>query len=366
LEVLVKAMWETAFRDRRVFVTGHTGFKGAWLTQWLLQLGAEVCGYALAAPSQPALFDLLNLKSQIQDIRADIRDRQQLSQAIEQWQPEFIFHLAAQSLVRASYAAPFETYEVNTLGTIQLLEALRCNPRRCVAIMVTSDKCYENQERRSGYREEDRLGGVDPYSTSKAMCELAIDSYQQAFFLGSPLRMASVRAGNVLGGGDWATDRIVPDCIRALMEDQPIAVRNPASQRPWQHVLEPLSGYLTLASELDRCHDKGRLRTLCSPFNFGPATVSHRSVQQLVEEIFLHWPGRWLDQSDPRALHEATLLSLNTEKAERLLGWASRWSFSKTVQETVEWYRKVHSGEDPIRLTLQQIASYQFCTSPQT
>jgi CDP-glucose 4,6-dehydratase len=233
-----------------------------------------------------------------------------------------------------------------------------------VAIMVTSDKCYENQERPAGYSEGDRLGGVDPYSSSKAMCELAVHSYRQAYFKNHRVRLASVRAGNVIGGGDWAADRIVPDCVRALQAGKDIVVRNPTASRPWQHVLEPLSGYLALAAQLSAADAEARINELCSPFNFGPREQSHQCVQQLVETIIAQWtlkagPGRWIDQTDPNALHEAQLLSLDTSKAQRLLSWSSRWDFTKTVAETVRWYREVHGESNANQVTLRQIEDFE-------
>jgi len=293
----------------------------------------------------PSLYYFLSLKDKIRDVRADVRDSRRLTKELTEWKPEFVFHLAAQSLVRPSYAQPVETFEINTMGTIQVLDALRTSALACVAIMVTSDKCYENQERPAGFSEDDRLGGVDPYSASKAMCELAVRTYRHAYFKDHRVRLASVRAGNVIGGGDWAEDRIVPDCVRSLQTGKDIAVRNPNACRPWQHVLEPLSGYLSLAAQLAAADSEHRLDELCSPFNFGPKEQSHQSVRQLVEAIISQWPlkagpAKWVDESDPNALHEAKLLSLDTGKAKRLLNWSSRWDFAETVGETVQWYRR--------------------------
>lgn len=357
-------MFENTFRGRRVLVTGHTGFKGAWLTQWLLKLGAEVCGYSTSVPTLPSLYYFLALKDKIRDVRADIRDSRRLTKEIAEWKPEFVFHLAAQSLVRPSYAQPVETFEVNTMGTILLLDALRTSNLPCVAVMVTSDKCYENQERSVGYSEGDRLGGLDPYSSSKAMCELAVHTYRHAYFKDCRVRLASARAGNVIGGGDWATDRIVPDCVRALQNGKDIEVRNPNACRPWQHVLEPLSGYLTLAAQMAAADSENQLKELCGPFNFGPKEQSLQTVKQLVEAIIAQWPlkagpAKWIDQSDPNGLHEAKLLSLNTAKADRLLNWKSRWDFEKTVGETVQWYREVHGEGNANQVTLRQIEDFE-------
>lgn len=357
-------MFENAFRGRRVLITGHTGFKGAWLTQWLMKLGAEICGYSNSVPTQPSLFDLLSLKDKIRDVRADIREGGRIIKELVNWKPEFVFHLAAQSLVRPSYAQPVETFDVNAMGTIQVLESLRMTPLPCVVIVVTSDKCYENHERPTGYCEDDRLGGLDPYSSSKAMCELAVQTYRHAYFKDHRVRLASVRAGNVIGGGDWAEDRIVPDCVRALQNGTDIAVRNPSACRPWQHVLEPLAGYLSLAAQLAAADSKSRLNELCSPFNFGPQAQSNQSVRQLVEAIISHWPlkagpAKWMDQSDPKAVHESKLLSLDTSKAKRLLNWSSRWDFDKTVGATVQWYREVQSEVSASQVTLRQIEDFE-------
>ncbi len=357
-------MFENAFRGRRVLVTGHTGFKGAWLTQWLLKLGAEVCGYSTSVPTLPSLYYFLLLKDKVRDVRADIRDGRRLTKEITEWKPEFVFHLAAQSLVRTSYAQPIETFEINAMGTIQLLDALRVAALPCVAIMVTSDKCYENQERTTGYSEDDRLGGIDPYSSSKAICELAVHSYQRAFFKDHRVRLASARAGNVIGGGDWAKDRIVPDCVRALQNGKEIALRNPSASRPWQHVLEPLSGYLSLAAQLAAADTESRLNELCGPFNFGPTEQSQQSVGQLVDAIIARWPlkagtAKWIDKSEPNAVHEAKLLSLDTTKSKRLLNWSSRWDFEKAISETVQWYREVHGEGNANQVTLRQIEDFE-------
>ncbi len=324
-----------AYRGKRVFVTGHTGFKGSWLCEWLLRLGAEVRGFSLA-PEEGALFVELGLEKRLAHHQTgDIRDRAALGQAIEEFRPDHVFHMAAQPLVRVSYEQPLETFETNVNGTIHLLEALRQLRDPCAAVFVTTDKCYENREWLHGYREADCLGGNDPYSASKAMAELAIASYRRSFFTGSPVRIASARAGNVLGGGDWAADRIVPDAIRALKAGLEVPVRNPSSTRPWQHVLEPLGGYLLLGARL--LGSSGA--DFCTAFNFGPWTDSNRSVRELVDEILKHWPGEWVDTSDAASPHEAHLLHLSIDKACHLLGWKPVWNFAKTVEKTVDGYR---------------------------
>jgi CDP-glucose 4,6-dehydratase len=349
------------YRGKSILVTGHTGFKGAWLCEWLLNLGANVTGFALPPPTNPSLFEQLSLAPRIRHVTGDVRDLRALSQTIEGCQPDFIFHLAAQSLVRLSYQQPAETYATNVMGTVNLLEAVRTSGRRCVVIIVTTDKCYENKEWLHSYREDDPMGGHDPYSSSKGAAELVISAYRRSFFSApdSVVRVASTRAGNVIGGGDWAMDRIVPDCIRALQNGATIPVRNKIATRPWQHVLEPLSGYLWLGSCLYRSKLSSSGQHLDSGFNFGPTLRSNRTVAELVQQILLHWPGSWADLSDEKAVHEAKLLNLATDKAYHLLHWESVWSFESTIDHTIAWYRLVSS--DPSRaanLTLQNIAAY--------
>ncbi|HVT74533.1 MAG TPA: CDP-glucose 4,6-dehydratase [Lacunisphaera sp.] len=349
------------FRGKRVLVTGHTGFKGSWLCEWLLALGADVTGLALAPPTQPALFDQLGLAGRLHDRRGDIRDLATVRAAVAAAQPDFVFHLAAQPLVRLSYEQPVETYATNVMGTIHVLEALRGLSRPCAAVLVTTDKCYENHERPHGYAEGDPLGGHDPYSSSKAACEIAIASWRRSFFARHPVRVASARAGNVIGGGDWALDRIVPDCVRALARGEPIAVRNPGATRPWQHVLEPVGGYLWLAACLAEPRRAVVAEGLDSAFNFGPGPDANQTVSSLVEEVLKNWPGSWVDKSDPRAVHEATLLQLNMAKAGSLLGWSPVWSFSDAVRQTIGWYRANPAGVDPAKVhafTHAQIESY--------
>jgi len=342
-------MFGNAFQGRTVWLSGHTGFKGAWLAEWLLSLGARVHGFALPPNTAPSLFEQLGLASRLRHEINDVRDAGAVRRSIETVQPDFVFHLAAQSLVRLSYEEPAQTYAVNVTGTVHVLEALRALRKPCAAVFVTTDKCYENIGRPHAYRETDPLGGHDPYSSSKAAAEIAIASWRRSFFQDHPVRIASARAGNVIGGGDWARDRIVPDCIRALQQGNPIAVRNPRATRPWQHVLEPLSGYLWLAASLTGNP------ALATAFNFGPAHEAGRSVAELVEEILKHWPGRWEDKSDPRAPHEAAWLELSIEKARAELGWRPLWGFAATVEQTVRWYREPSRWRE---LTAEQIRAY--------
>jgi CDP-glucose 4,6-dehydratase len=327
-----------------VLLTGHTGFKGSWLALWLLELGAKVTGLALPPDTDPNLFAQLGLERRLDHRLGDIRDADRVASLVNDVRPQVVLHLAAQPLVRRSYAEPAVTWATNVMGTIHLLEALRCMEEPCTAVLITTDKVYRNNEWLYGYRENDPLGGHDPYSSSKAAAELAIASWRASFCGSQPhqsphLRMASARAGNVIGGGDWAPDRIVPDAMRALGRGEPIGVRNPAATRPWQHVLEPLSGYLLLAERLSADP------SLADAFNFGPQLEANRSVRELVEQALRHWPGSWVDQSDPQAPHEASLLNLVIDKAHHQLGWSPRWDFATTLERTVNWYRSLQQGQ---------------------
>jgi CDP-glucose 4,6-dehydratase len=348
------------YREKRVLITGHTGFKGSWLSEWLLSLGAEVVGYALPLQPHEKLFCQLNLSSRIAaDEQGDIRDFVRLRDIINSFRPEFVFHLAAQPLVRASYVQPVETFSTNVMGTVNVLEAVRAAGNSCTIIAVTTDKCYENREWLHAYREEDAMGGHDPYSASKGCAELAISAYRRSFFSDNDLvRLASARAGNVIGGGDWASDRIVPDCIRTLTRGGVIPVRNKSATRPWQHVLEPLSGYLWLGACLHTATSRTQIQALASAFNFGPALSSNRSVADLVNEILMHCKGKWEDQSDPNAPHEASRLNLAIDKSHHLLGWVPTWGFARTILETAQWYIGDLQSHDVSLLTLQQIQTY--------
>jgi CDP-glucose 4,6-dehydratase len=352
----------SCYAGKTVWLSGHTGFKGGWLASWLLEMGARVRGFSLDPPTSPCLFSQIGLAGRLDHEYGDVRDQAAVRRSIEAAQPDFVFHLAAQAIVRTSFTSPAETWAANVMGTIHVMEALRTLDKPCAAVMVTSDKCYENREWLHGYREEDPLGGFDPYSSSKGAAEVAIASWRRSFFENHPVRLASARAGNVIGGGDWAADRIVPDCVRALQEGRPIAVRNRISTRPWQHVLDPLSGYLWLGAVLAqpglRPFDAG---LYSSAFNFGPSLDSNRTVEALVAELLLHWPGAWEDRSDPAAVHEAKLLNLSTDKACHLLGWKPNWTFEQAVAAAAEWYR----DPDPAAATARQIARYEHDASRQ-
>jgi CDP-glucose 4,6-dehydratase len=350
-----------SFAGKRVVVTGHTGFKGSWLCEWLLSLGAEVTGLALEPDTTPSLFEQLGLRDRLNDVVGDIRSQETVSRVLGAAKPDFLFHMAAQPLVRRSYREPVETWDTNVLGTIHVMEALRRLDKPCAAVFVTTDKCYENREWLWGYRETDPLGGHDPYSSSKAAAEIAVASWRRSFFQGpdNSVRIASARAGNVVGGGDWAEDRIVPDCMRALSRGEAIKVRNPAATRPWQHVLEPLAGYLALAAALANRPGDANLE---SAFNIGPDRESNRPVRDLVEAVCKAWSGRWEDLSDPHAVHEATLLHLDNAKAEALLGWRPTWAFDRTIDVTVAWYRDLRDSASASAVaarTLQDIRAYE-------
>lgn len=353
------------YQGKRVLVTGHTGFKGSWLCEWLLTLGAQVTGYSLPPNTQPSLFDQLGLASKLTHRLGDVRDLAAFQSVLAEIQPEFVFHLAAQPLVRLSYSTPVETYATNVMGTVNVLEAIRLAGKPCVVVAITTDKCYENKEWVHSYREEDSMGGYDPYSSSKGAAELVISAYRRSYFSAaeSGVKLASVRAGNVIGGGDWALDRIVPDCVRALQRGESIPVRNKIATRPWQHVLEPLSGYLWLGACLAEPELSGLkfpVSTVTSAFNFGPSLTSNRTVAELVQEVLKHWPGLWEDRSDPKAVHEAKLLNLATDKAFHYLSWKPVWPFADTIAHTVGWYHRVCTeAANPHALTTEQIRLYQ-------
>jgi CDP-glucose 4,6-dehydratase len=348
----------SCFDNRTVLVTGHTGFKGAWLTAWLKKLGAKVVGIALDLPSDPSHFDVAHMADHMVDLRIDIRDRAALEEAVVKTQPDYVFHLAAQALVRRSYEDPLLTWQTNVLGTLHVLEALRRLDKACSAVIITSDKCYDNVEWVWGYRETDAMGGPDPYSASKGAAELAIRSHIKSYFpkSTSKVRIASARAGNVIGGGDWASDRIVPDCVKAWSGNDLVKLRNPYSTRPWQHVLEPLSGYLTLAAALSQ-----RPELHGEPFNFGPQAQQNHSVLELVQQMALHWEQvRWEDVSGlVEGPYESGLLKLNCDKSLHYLRWHAVMGFEDTVRMTAEWYRAYYRKPELIASTTDaQIVEY--------
>lgn len=345
----------SALNGKRVLVTGHTGFKGAWLSLWLHMLGARVVGFALPPERPGDLCNLLELDRIIDHVYGDIRDARALEQVFAEHQPEFVFHLAAQALVRRSYEDPKTTFDTNIGGSVNLLEAVRRTASVRSVIYVTSDKCYKNKEWVWGYRENDELGGRDPYSASKAAAELVFSSYLASFVVSRPgLGIASVRAGNVIGGGDQSPDRIVPDCIRSLRDHCPIILRKPEATRPWQHVLEPLAGYLLLAVRLYQ-----EPRAYSGSWNFGPDAASNHTVRELAERIVSLWgEGSVRVEADSGSAHEAGLLHLNCDKARLLLAWQPQWDFHRTVAEVVSWYKEVDAGRKPLEMTRVQIDAY--------
>jgi len=357
-----------AFRGRSVFLSGHTGFKGSWLTLWLDRLGARVTGYSLAPPTEPSNFVSSAVGGILtRNYDADVRDFAALQAALEASSAEVVFHLAAQALVRRGYVDTRATFEVNVMGTVNVLEAVRSIKRPCVVIIVTSDKCYDNTDSSQSHTETDPLGGNDPYSASKAAAELVTAAYGKSFFPAGYLpgdlairgvKVASVRAGNVIGGGDWAADRIVPDAMRALACSETISVRNPSSIRAWQHVLEPLSGYLMLAARMLASDDAA----LCSGWNFGPSAADEVTVEKLVQTLCRAWGrGKWQSDGASKQFAEERALHLSSEKARAQLGWQTRWDFREAIERTERWYHAFYDrpSESTRELCLQDIADYE-------
>lgn len=344
------------FQNKKIFITGNTGFKGTWLSYILASNGANVMGYALPETKDDrSHFNELDLGNKISHIEGDIRDRKKLISTIKKFEPEYVFHLAAQALVRPSYNDPHKTFETNVMGSINLLDGIIASKNIRALVYVTSDKCYENNEWVWGYRENDRLGGRDPYSASKAAAEHVFSAYYRSFITkNSKLGAASVRAGNVIGGGDWSADRIVPDCIRCIDKNVTINLRNPLATRPWQHVLEPLSGYLKLASQLYNNPSK-----FSGSWNFGPSTYRTATVGELAESIVTHFnKGKIVTKQDLNQPHEAGLLQLNCDKAHQELNWKPTWDLEKTFKVTADWYKRVLSGENVEYVTKEQIEEY--------
>ncbi|MDD3945652.1 MAG: CDP-glucose 4,6-dehydratase [Bacteroidales bacterium] len=353
-------LFNNFYSGKRVLVTGHTGFKGSWLSIWLNELGAEVIGVAKDPYSERDNYVLSEIGKKIKaDLRLDIRDGKDIAQVFDEYHPEIVFHLAAQPLVRLSYDIPVETYETNVMGTINIMEAIRLTDSVKVGVMITTDKCYENKECMRGYKEDDPLGGFDPYSSSKGACEIAIQSWRRSFFnpdeYGTKhhVSLASARAGNVIGGGDWAKDRIVPDCIRALESGEPILIRNPKSVRPWEHVLEPLSAYLLLGKKMWK-----NPTAYCEGWNFGPEHESVLSVWELATAILKSYGfGELKDVSDSKALHEANLLMLDITKAKTRLGWKPKLDANQCAALTADWYKR-YMKENVYSLCVDEIIKF--------
>ena len=356
-------MFLNAFEGRKVMVTGHTGFKGSRLACWLIHLGAEVAGYSLPAPTTPSNFEACALESRMDSVIGDVRDPENFQNAMARCKPEFVFHMAAQPLVRLSYTEPVETYQTNVMGVIHLLESVRSTPSVRTVINITSDKCYENREWAWGYRETDPMGGHDPYSSSKGCSELVTAAYRNSFFppgsfLEHGVSISTVRAGNVIGGGDWAQDRLIPDCIRSLAEGKPIRIRNPESVRPWQHVLEPLSGYLWLAALMDRDGP-----TYGDSYNFGPELADTLTVGEIAERMVSRWSPRGTWEKVPKEgkedSHEATFLRLDCSRAYHRLRWVPVMNIDTAVEWTVNWYHRYYSGSQGMFDTnVEEIESY--------
>lgn len=348
-------MFHNTYQGKRVFVTGHTGFKGGWLTLWLKELGATVCGYSLPPNTNPALFEAAQVSQEITSVFGDLSDTALLEKTLLNFQPDIVFHLAAQPLVRLSYAEPVRTYQTNVMGTLNVLEAARKCPSVRAFVNITTDKCYENKEVARGYKEDEPMGGYDMYSSSKGCVEILSSSYRRSF-LQEPgtYALATARAGNVIGGGDWALDRLIPDCVRSIEAGREIEIRNPHATRPWQHVLEPLSGYLLLGELLFTQGKK-----YAEGFNFGPREDSVLTVAEVAKQAVQNYGKGSVKVHKKDNLHEANLLMLNIEKAEKVLGWTPTYSAQQAVAKTIAWYKRFYQGEAMRAFTLEQIHNYE-------
>lgn len=350
-------MFGNFYRNKRVLITGHSGFKGSWLSIWLLKMGSEICGFSNGVPTKPSNFESTKIKNKIKDYNGDVRDINKLKKVFKDFKPEIVFHLAAQSLVRKSYKEPLLTFETNVQGTLNVLETIRTSSSIKAAVIITSDKAYFNQEWLWGYRENDLLGGDDPYSASKGGAELIFNSYCKSFFQDGPF-IASTRAGNVIGGGDWADDRIIPDAVRAWVKKEPVLIRSPDSTRPWQHVLEPLSGYLWLGKLL---YEQSKTFS-GQAYNFGPSNMDNYSVKDVLNCIKKYWnTAGWIVKNDEFIAKESTLLKLSCDKATNMLGWKSILSFEETIKITASWYKSFydHKVNDMLDYTFEQIKFYE-------
>lgn len=353
-------MFNDVFKGKTVLVTGHTGFKGSWLAVWLTMLGAKVVGYSLDPASERGNYCACRLKDRLYaDVRGDVRDLDLLNGTVKKYQPDMVFHLAAQALVRTSYEQPRLTFETNIMGSLNVMEAVRANDCLRTAVMITSDKCYQNVEQIWGYNETDRMGGDDPYSASKGCAELMLHAYMRSFFAPEKYQkhgkaVATVRAGNVIGGGDWSANRLIPDCIRYIEAGKPIEIRNPEATRPWEHVLEPLSGYLKVAQKLTEDPV-----TFSTNFNFGPKISANKTVLEVVEKLVrCYGKGEIKVKTDPNAVHENTLLSLDVTKAFRMLNWEAKWGLDDALKKTVDWYRKALESDDMYDFCVAQIQEH--------
>lgn len=345
---------------KRVFLTGHTGFKGSWLSLWLQTMGAQVKGFSLAPPTTPALFDIANVADGMQSDIGDIRDRESILNSMRDFDPEILIHMAAQPLVRLSYVEPVETYMTNVMGTVHVLEAARQCPNLKAIVNVTTDKCYENKEWEWGYRENEPMGGYDPYSNSKGCVELVTSAYRRSFFSGpNSAELASARAGNVIGGGDWAADRLIPDILTAFQNNRAVVVRNPLATRPWQHVLEPLSGYLVLAQSLYLSHDGDKDLDVAEGWNFGPKDDDAKSVEWILDSMVAQWgqDASWELDSNPQP-HEANFLKLDISKAKSRLHWEPTWRLGETLERIVFWHKRWLNNDDMYPVCIEEIEAY--------
>ncbi len=346
----------TFWRNKKVFLTGHTGFKGSWMSLWLLKAGANLTGYSIGLPTNPSLFEELKIEKQMNSITGDIRDLPAITKAVHEAKPEIVIHMAAQPLVRYSYHEPVETYMTNVMGTVHLFEAVLAAGSVKAILNVTSDKCYENKERKAGYREDEAMGGYDPYSNSKGCAELVTSAYRRSFFEKEEIHLASGRAGNVIGGGDWAQDRLVPDIIRSVLQNETLQIRNPRATRPWQHVLEPVGGYLKLTQKLFELGAQ-----FAQGYNFGPAQDDHCDVEKIILKMNRHWNDKIkykIFQSDLNP-HEAGYLSLDCAKAQADLKWQPRWNVDIALEKTVQWVERRTAQDSIQEVCLQQIKEYE-------
>ncbi len=347
------------FKNKKIIITGHTGFKGSWLTLWLHSLGAKVFGISKNIPSTPSHFTSLGISKKIKKVKLDLKNYQKLKNVINKNKPDYIFHLAAQSLVKKSYSNTIDTWQSNLIGTVNLLESLKTYKKKITVIIITSDKSYKNLEIKRGYKENDLIGGIDPYGASKSSAEIAIQSYVKSFFISKnkKVSIAVARAGNVIGGGDWSEDRLVPDCVKSWSKNKKVIIRNPNSTRPWQHVLEALSGYLTLAVKLK----KNKKKFHGQAFNFGPSTTSSFKVREVIKEMKKNWNlVNWKEIKNKKTFFENNLLKLNSKKAKSYLNWSSKLKFNETIFLTTEWYKNYYSKKfKPIQNSLSQIKFYE-------
>ncbi len=342
------------WKGKRVLVTGHTGFKGSWLCEMLLMRGAFVYGLALAPERQPCLFTQLKLEERLDHLICDITAPGPVKKRIIKSDPDIVFHLAAQPLVRRSYRQPIETWQTNVMGTAHVLDGLKNFKKQCSVVVVTTDKVYEDNNMKKAYVESDTLGGHDPYSASKAACEVLVKSWRKSFCDNKKIRIATARAGNVIGGGDWSEDRLMPDVARAFSTGKKLSVRNKNAIRPWQHVIEPLEGYLSLAESLST----NNILNVETAFNFGPCPKNSNSVREVLNETLKYWNGEIVELEEMTTLHESSYLSISSERAKKLIGWQPKWNFSKSIMETITWYRAVAEGANPTDITRSQIEKY--------